>query len=621
MAAKAAKAAVRAVSRHSSALGPEQDSAQDGTSVDDVSAVGQILRSINQGQPMDQVMGPIAALIEARIAGSVAAVLLLDPDGLGVSVTAAPSVPTLFRLAIQRQAIGAQLAAAGPAEYERRLVTTDIRTDPSWQQGREAAAAEGLVCSWTVTFVGANEQVLGYFALYFTSPRTPEPAERQALGDIAQLAAAAVQQTGGRHLLHDRTRSNALTGLPNRAVLLERLRMAQLRVGRSSSFFAVIQVAIEGIAQLNSTLGPAAGDEVLRLAAQRLVNVAGTSATVAHVWGVEFAVLIEDLPDGGAATIVAARLREACREPFDVEGLAVSVGATIGVAAYSSVTATDAMPEEEPLRAATAAKEEARLRGSDRIGVYDPVTGPDAVTLAPELRRGIDENELSMAYQPIVDLATATTRRYEALMRWTNPRRGIVSPETFVPVAEQTGLVADLGRYALREGLAELARLRESDSSLGISVNVSVRQLADEKLPILLADLLAEHGLPRASVTLEVTEGVLLGSGAAGWRVLAGLREIGARIALDDFGTGFSQLSYLRQFWFDEIKIDRSFVASMMGEVAARAIIVAVIALAEYTGSEVVAEGVEHEDQRAMLLELGCTHGQGYLFGAPGPTR
>ena len=148
---------------------------------------------------------------------------------------------------------------------------------------------------------------------------------------------------------------------------------------------------------------------------------------------------------------------------------------------------------------------------------------------------------------------------------------------------------------------------------------MSVRQLADPQLPVLLAELLEEHQLPRGSVTLEVTEGVLLSSGAAGWRVLAGMRETGARIALDDFGTGFSQLSYLRQFWFDEIKIDRSYVTAMMRDVAARAIIVGVIAVAGYAGSEVVAEGVERPEQRAMLLELGCSYGQGYLFGPPGP--
>jgi EAL domain-containing protein (putative c-di-GMP-specific phosphodiesterase class I) len=285
----------------------------------------------------------------------------------------------------------------------------------------------------------------------------------------------------------------------------------------------------------------------------------------------------------------------------------------------ASISSTDLTQPTEPTQPSEPIQP-TELSGLTALtGFYGSAAIVDDVTMAPELRRGIDGNELSMVYQPIVDLATNVARRYEALLRWRSPRRGAVPPATFVPVAEQTGLVSDLGRYALREALTELARLRVGAPELGISVNVSVHQLADETLPGLLAELMATHALPRGSVTLEVTEGVLLRGGAAGWRVLAGLRDIGARIALDDFGTGFSQLSYLRQFWFDEIKIDRSFVTTMMRDVAARAIIVGVIAVADYAGSEVVAEGVERPEQRAMLLELGADFGQGFLFGAPGP--
>ena len=282
-----------------------------------------------------------------------------------------------------------------------------------------------------------------------------------------------------------------------------------------------------------------------------------------------------------------------------------------------SRTATGRVPEPDA----------APVVGSIAVAEPDPGSGAradyldqaDPIAMAPELRRGIDGNELSMVYQPVVELAANTVARYEALLRWRNPRRGFIPPATFVHVAEQTGLVSHLGRYALREALAELARIRRVDPTAGIAVNVSVRQLADQQLPTLLAELLREHELPHGAVTLEVTEGVLLRGGAAGWRVLDRLRDLGARIALDDFGTGFSQLSYLRQFWFDEIKIDRSFITAMMRDVAARAIIVGVIAVADYAGSEVVAEGVERPEQRAMLLELGCSYGQGYLFGAPGP--
>jgi diguanylate cyclase (GGDEF)-like protein len=581
---------------------------------------GTVLQAIVQGKPLPEVMALIAVLLQSEIPRGRLAIVVIDAEAAGVTVAAAPTLPSMVWPAIERQAIRAAMSGVGVRpELERKVVVTaNIADDPSWDEWRPAAADLHLTSSWSMAFTGASNAVLGAFMLYFPAPVDPSPSDLLALGDAAQLAAAATQHLARRQQLRDLSRTDSLTGLPNRVVLLERLRTAQQRLTGPDDYFAVIQLAIDGLAQLNETLGPAAGDEVLRLAARRLVQVAGTSATVAHVWGVEFAVLVEDLTSPGEASEAAAALTDACHEPFDVEGLAVSVGATVGVVVYSHDTAPDVMLTDEPLRAAVAAKDDARERGDGLIEVREPDLGSDPVVLGPELRRGIDSDELSMVYQPIVELADLRVERYEALLRWRSPRRGAVPPSTFVPVAEQTGLVSDLGRYALREALGELARVRAVDPNVGISVNVSVNQLADAQLPVLLSQLLDEHDLPRGSVTLEVTEGVLLRSGAAGWRVLAGLRDVGARIALDDFGTGFSQLSYLRQFWFDEIKIDRSYVTAMMRDVAARAMIVGVIAVAGYAGSEVVGEGVERPEQRAMLLELGVGLGQGYLFGPPG---
>jgi diguanylate cyclase (GGDEF)-like protein len=592
---------------------------------------GEILRAIIRGEPLAALMASVARLIQDEIAGSTAAIVVFDPDGQGVRVVAAPALPQRIWAAVERQAIRttlAPLSGRASAQERRVVITPSVVADPSWDDWRESAVSLGLHASWSMAFIGSGDEVLGSIVLYFATASHPSRRELLLLGDVALLAASAMLRHGGAQSLRDHTKTNSITGLPNRVVLLERLRTAALRSSRPRGHFAIVQLAIDGLAQLNETLGHAAGDQVLRLTAQRLVATAGTSATVAHVWGVEFAVLVEDLASAEEASAVAARLDEVCREPYDIEGLAVSVSATVGVVSYSPETAPEAAPEavlgsaREPVAepGADAETGEPLLADGARLfGFHSQIV--DAVAMAPDLRRGIDEHELSMVYQPIVDLSSGLPRRYEALLRWRSSLRGAVPPATFVPVAEQTGLVSDLGRYALREALAELSRLRVANPDVGISVNVSVRQLADEQLPVLLAQLMEAHDLPRGSVTLEVTEGVLLRGGAAGWRVLAGLREIGARIALDDFGTGFSQLSYLRQFWFDEIKIDRSFVTTMMRDVAARAIIVGVIAVADYAGSEVVAEGVERREQRAMLVELGATFGQGFLFGEPGPVR
>jgi EAL domain-containing protein (putative c-di-GMP-specific phosphodiesterase class I) len=239
--------------------------------------------------------------------------------------------------------------------------------------------------------------------------------------------------------------------------------------------------------------------------------------------------------------------------------------------------------------------------------------------LAPALRRGLDRDELSLAYQPVVTLVDDRVDHYEALLRWIGPD-GPVSPESFVPVAERTGLVGDLGRYALSGALAELSRQRTAGHDVGMSVNLSVRQLADDSLPDDVAGLLAQHGLPARTLTLEVTEGVLLTSSAKGWDTLDRFRQAGVRLSLDDFGTGFSQINYLRRFHFDELKIDRTFVGDMEHNSTARAIIIGAIAFARAAGVTTVAEGIERRAQADQLRDLGCTLGQGYLFGAAAAT-
>jgi EAL domain-containing protein (putative c-di-GMP-specific phosphodiesterase class I) len=267
------------------------------------------------------------------------------------------------------------------------------------------------------------------------------------------------------------------------------------------------------------------------------------------------------------------------------------------------------------------AVERAKEAGIHQIGVYDPTfdRGADVSLLGPALRRGIDEEELTLAYQPIVSLADGDVDHYEALLRWTSPY-GTVSPDSFVPVAEQTGLVTDLGRYALKRALAELARQRAAGRNIGMAVNLSVRQLSDDALPALIANLIADYAVPPAAVTMEVTEGVLLTSSDKGWQTLGRIRDVGVRVSLDDFGTGFSQISYLRRFRFDEIKLDRVFVQDMDDDITANAIIAGAIAFARTAGLPIVAEGIENRAQADRLRERGCTHGQGYYFGAARPT-
>jgi diguanylate cyclase (GGDEF)-like protein len=577
-----------------------------------------ILELIVQNASLANILQVVTAMVEREIAGSRASILLLDNDCARVHVGAGPSLPAEFNAAIEGAAIGPTVGTCGIAAYEKRVVITpSIADDPAWQGWRPVAESAGLVACWSTPFLGLHDRVLGTFAVYFDEPRRPRPSELALLHDAGYLTAVAVQHDTVRRLLRDTSRTNPLTGLPNRIALTERLAAVEARSIESRTRFAVIQVAIDGISPINESLGPTVGDAVLRTTAERLTALVDGAGMAAHVWGSDFVVLLGDLQGDANAHTVAEQVGATLTEPLEVEGMTLEVGVHIGLATYDGEIANEPRPLDEPLRTASVALERAKAAGTHQIGIYDPRSDPgaDVSLLAPALRRGIDREELTVAYQPVVELTDERVDHYEALLRWTSPH-GAVSPESFVPVAEQTGMVNDLGRYALERALAELSHQRASGRDTGISVNLSVRQLSDDGLPDLIAALIAENALPPDRVTMEVTEGVLLTASGKGWEKLGRIKEVGVRVSLDDFGTGFSQISYLRRFRFDEIKLDRTFIRDMDEDTTAYAIIAGAIRFAEAAGLDVVAEGIERRDQADRLRELGCTHGQGYLFGA-----
>jgi diguanylate cyclase (GGDEF)-like protein len=576
----------------------------------------------NEGAALPSILRVITELVEREIPGSRASILLLDDDGEHLRVAAGPSLSADYHDAIDGSPIGPGVGTCGTAAYEQRVVVTpSIADDPAWDDWRALAEAAGLAACWSTPFLGPNNRVLGTFAVYFDEPRMPTPAELALLHDAGYLTAVAVQHNTVRQLLRDTRRTNPVTGMPNRLVLDEQLRTAEAMAQETGEQFGVIQVAITGISSINESLGPTVGDAVLRAVADRLTSLVNGSGQAAHLWGSDFVVLVNGLTDVDEAQATAERLRDALTKPFKVSGMTFAVGVSVGLATYGRAVDGDTRSVDEPLRTAHVALVQARSVGREQIGVYDRQTDPAADTLliGDALRRGMEQEELTLAYQPIVAFADGHVDHYEALLRWTG-QYGEVAPDAFVAVAEQTGLVDDLGRYALKRALAELASQRAAGHDIGMSVNLSVRQLADDQLPDLVAQLLADFDVPPEKLIMEVTESVLLTSSGTGWSTLGRIRDSGVRISLDDFGTGFTQISYLRRFAFDEIKIDRSFVRDMERDIVARAIIVGTIGFALAAGLATVAEGVEQRDQADRLRELGCTHGQGYLFGAPSPT-
>jgi diguanylate cyclase (GGDEF)-like protein/PAS domain S-box-containing protein len=414
--------------------------------------------------------------------------------------------------------------------------------------------------------------------------------------------------------LHD-----TLTGLPNRALFLDRLGLALRRTERRSGSVAVLFCDLDRFKVVNDSLGHDAGDRLLVDVAGRIVTALRPADTVARFGGDEFTILCEDIAGEIEAATIAQRIVDVFRDPFLLEDGEVFLATSVGIA----IARGNDDRAEDLIRDADAAMYRAKERGKGRYEIFDEAMRADAVArLETEsaLRRAVERGELRLHYQPEVDLATGAVRGFEALVRWDHPARGLLGPNAFIPLAEETGLIVPIGEWVLREAATEAARWATASSEpLTLSVNLSARQLAQQDLVAMVRRAMAETGIDPATLCLEITESAVMESGSATTAQLRALKSLGIRLAIDDFGTGFSSLAHLRRYPVDVLKIDGTFVAGLGHEPQDASIAAAVISLAHALGLDTVAEGVETEEQLTILRSLGCDLGQGYLFGRPAP--
>jgi diguanylate cyclase (GGDEF)-like protein len=417
-------------------------------------------------------------------------------------------------------------------------------------------------------------------------------------------------RTNAHLALHD-----VLTGLPNRALFHDRATVALQAAARDRGGFALVLVDLDRFKEVNDTLGHHNGDALLRLVGDRLVAALRGIDTVARLGGDEFGLVLPGSADEAAAVAALERVRQAVAADVELEGLPLNVEASIGVAFYPA----HGDDVDVLLQRADVAMYVAKESTLGTV-VYDAEHdhyNPRRLALVGELRRALDRDELVLHYQPKTELATGAVNSVEALVRWRHPSRGLLYPDEFIPVAEQTGLIGPLTEWVLRAAVSQVVAWDDLAPDLGMAVNISARSLHDPDLPDLVLGVLSEYGVPTSRLLLEITETALVTDATRAAVVLARLADAGVRLSLDDFGRGYTSLAYLRRLPVTELKIDKTFVMEMDRSSEDAAIVRSVVELGHNLGLAVTAEGVENASVLSSLTDFGCDTGQGFFLSRP----
>jgi len=504
------------------------------------------------------------------------------------------------------------------------VAVPDLAVDDRYPRFGPAALAAGMAAVFTFPLSHGDGR-LGALDLYRDVPGALSAQDTEAAQTLADVAAAYLLNAQAREealqaadWFRDRALHDALTGLPNRVLLQERIEHAAQRARRTHTAVAILFIDLDHFKRVNDAYGHPVGDELLIAVAQRLSALVRPGDTLARVSGDEFVFLCEDLARSADVDALVSRIDEVFANPFDLTRVELAVTASVGIA-YSGPG--DAVTDSLVLDA-DIAMYQAKRRGGATHQVIDLRMAEEAHErhqLERDLRAALSGAELDVAYQPIVRTADGFVTGVEALLRWTHPARGPVPAATAVAVAEQSGLIAGIGAWVLERSCRDrVGWLTEHpEHPLDLSVNVSARQLMSPGFAATVAAVLDSTGMDPAALVLEVTEGIFVDDGDRALRVLVDLKKLGVRLALDDFGTGYSSLSYLRRLPVDIVKIDQSFVANMGRDPAASAIVAAVTQLAHGLGKTVSAEGVETAEQCDEVASVGCELAQGYFFARP----
>ena len=600
-----------------------------------------VLELVARNAPLEVILERLMGLIATQQPEAVCSVSLLEGDHLRLRA-AQSSLTRALRSALRRLPLGPDGGPVGLAASTAEAVmmpdlnsleTNDLDGLPllpiHWEAGRQIALERGFRACWAFPVLGAGGQVLGVIASHRSKTGNPDFLQGSLYHTVTSLAAIALENRNLTERIRAQARTDALTGLPNRLALEDRLAQAILEAGQRGSELALLWVDLDGFKTVNDTLGHAVGDGLLRAITDRMLLGIGSGDTLARIGGDEFA-LVHSLAKGPEdAARLAERLLESFRAPIQVQGRELFVTGSIGIALFPQ-DGQDALSLQ---RHADLAMYRAKAAGKNTFELFTPAltaVALERLNLEHALRRALesaqhpalqlDPNQtlgLELHYQPQVDLRGQVVA-VEALLRWNHPQLGPIPPVRFIPVAEDCGLIVALGEWVLSHACHQVMRWREQGlNCVPVAVNVSPIQFSRSDFVQTVRRTLQTSGLEASFLELELTEGIVMQDLEATSQKLFALREMGVSVSIDDFGTGYSSLKYLQRLPIDCLKIDRSFVLEINHEFGSQSLVRTIILLARELGLKVVAEGVETHAQFDVVRALECDRVQGYLFARP----
>ncbi|OQW40877.1 MAG: histidine kinase [Proteobacteria bacterium SG_bin4] len=573
-----------------------------------------ILEMIAVGRPAADIYDAIALMYEARHPGMRCS--MLELSGNKLMHGGAPSLPQAYCEAVHGLENGPSVGSCGTSTFTgQRVLVENIETDPKWAKIKQFALPHGMRCCWSEPVKSSSGKVLGAFGMYYDHPALPDEQELKDLVAAARLTGIVMERDQAQKRIHRLAYTDELTGLASRASFIQHLEEITKTSVRHSRHYGLLYIDLDDFKSVNDSLGHDAGDVLLKAIAQRLLNTCRESDFVVRLGGDEFCILIEEVEADYAAN-VAKRCLEAISQPIEVYSRKLMSACSIGIA-YFPDDATDSLAL---LKAADISLYTAKANGKNHYAFYQAELTEKAeyrFQIEQSLREAIEKQQLSLAYQPQINIKSGEIFGVEALSRWLHPQLGQIPPGDFIATAERIGMIKPLTEWVLRTACGQLIAWKaQGFQSLRVAVNISPSLFLDNAFVLLIKRIIDEIGIAPAQLELEVTEGVVQ-TDPRNLAIFQDLKDLGVLLSIDDFGAGYSSFASLKHLRVDYLKIDKYFIDDMLADSKTLTLVGSMVEMAQKLGYGIIAEGVEKTEQLDILQNFGCEIVQGYLFSKP----